>query len=140
MNPILAMLVRLIGVLLSYLFVGWIGYTIYLSLRINASGSEQVSHPPITLTIDHEGISQSKQFLTPEVVIGRDPSCEFVIPDETISLRHCNLSYRNRQWWAEDLDSTNGSFVNESQIESPVVLIDGDTLRVGQVYIQIQIP
>jgi len=137
MNPILAFLLRLLLVLLSYMFVGWIGYTIYTDLRKGVFASDQTVIPPIILQTELDGESQSKRFTIPEITLGRNPASDFPINDETISLIHCKLSYHHKQWWVEDLDSTNGSYLNNTQIKSPVVLTNSDELRLGQVLITI---
>lgn len=138
MNPILVLALRLILVLLSYTFVGWIGYSIYLDLRQGSFGLVKTTLPPITLEATLENEIQTKRFTTAEVSLGRDPSCDFPLSDETISQVHCRLTYHHKQWWAEDLNSTNGSYLNATQLESPVVLTEGDELRLGQIYVTIR--
>ena len=36
------------------------------------------------------------------------------------------LTYRQSQWWIEDLHSTNGTFLNQEAVLEPVVITDGD--------------
>ena len=43
------------------------------------------------------------------------------------------------EWWVEDLDSTNGTFLNQIQVEEPMVITSGDDLRCGRINIQIKI-
>ncbi|HAI74667.1 MAG TPA: hypothetical protein DCM08_00330 [Microscillaceae bacterium] len=55
--------------------------------------------------------------------------------DLTISAHHLSLcQVANGQWTAEDLHSTNGTFVNQKKIAAgkPVVLQPGDELRIGK--------
>jgi 3',5'-cyclic-nucleotide phosphodiesterase len=58
-----------------------------------------------------------------EVVIGRDPqdslaSDRFLcIPDHTISRRHARIKRRGDSYYAEDLDSFNGTFVNGNRLK-----------------------
>lgn len=139
MNAIIVFIVRLLIILLSYTFVGWITFVIYSDLRGSTRGEEKTQVTPITLTasIDQEKIK--RQFTTPEVIIGRDPACSFPLDHVTISSRHCKLSFHHNQWWAEDLGSTNGTYVNGTLIETAVVLTDGDDLQLGQIHTSIQI-
>jgi pSer/pThr/pTyr-binding forkhead associated (FHA) protein len=139
MNATLSFALRLIIVLLLYVFVGWIGYSIYMDLRKGVYGKEQAVIPPLSLTATVNDLVQSRQFTIPEITVGRDPANPFHLEDNTISLRHLKLSYHNNQWWAEDLNSTNGSYLNDIEIESPVVLTNGDELRLGQIYMTIKI-
>jgi pSer/pThr/pTyr-binding forkhead associated (FHA) protein len=139
MNPLLAFFLRLIVILLLYVFIGWIGYSIFMDLRRDAFKKEPDIIPPLTVETISDEVALSKQFSVPEVTIGRDPANRFPLEDSTISLRHLKLTFHHHQWWAEDLESTNGSYLNGVKIESPVVLTDGDRLRLGKVLLTINI-
>ncbi len=71
-----------------------------------------------------------------DIIIGRGDSSSLVIKDTFASNQHARIFVRQGQYWLEDLGSTNGTFVNETQVERPVVLADGDRLRVGSVIFQ----
>jgi len=134
-NATIALILRLLLIFLSYLFVGWIGYTVFMDLKQNLHRNKNVSVTPITLsTEDSEEI-----FHMSEIMLGRDPACEFPLSDDAISLRHCKLNYHHKQWWAEDLNSTNGTYLNNSLIETPIVLASGDELKLGRIKITITI-
>ena len=64
--------------------------------------------------------------------LGRGTHAEFIIDDVLISRIHCRLTASEQQLLIEDLKSTNGTFVNNEQVES-AALEDGDRVRVGQV-------
>ena len=68
------------------------------------------------------------------LIIGRDPSCEIVIPDRQVSRFHARLDVTNDEVTVEDLGSKNGTFINNIQISEPTRLKDGDDLSVA--YIQ----
>ena len=65
-------------------------------------------------------------------VIGRAPTADFTIDRALVSRLHCRLIDENDRLEVEDLDSTNGTFVNDQQVKRKV-LASGDTLRVGRV-------
>jgi pSer/pThr/pTyr-binding forkhead associated (FHA) protein len=46
------------------------------------------------------------------VAIGRGDGCEIVLPDTSVSKKHCALERRDGYWWVEDLGSTNGTMVD----------------------------
>lgn len=138
MNAIIVFIVRLLIILLTYTFVGWIAYTIYTDLHGFTRGKEKTSVKEITLKTTNDLEIIKRQFTKPEIIIGRDPACDFQLDDATISARHCKLSFHHKQWWAEDLGSTNGSYLNDTLIETAVVLTDGDDLQLGQIHISIQ--
>jgi pSer/pThr/pTyr-binding forkhead associated (FHA) protein len=139
MNTLLLFVLRLIILLLLYLFIGWIGYTIFMDLRKSGQPKQEASVSPITLIQASEDLGEPRQFSMPDFIIGRDPANPFPLEDSTVSIRHMKLSYRNQHWWAEDLESTNGSYLNGDQILSPVILTDGDELRLGQVLLTVRV-
>lgn len=139
MNAILVFGLRLLLVLLSYTFVGWIGYTIYMDLQRHVRAEKKGVVTPISLSAEVEPEPIEKRFLKPEIIIGRDPACDFPLDDETISVRHCKLSYRNKNWWAEDLNSTNGSYLNDSPLHTATILTDGDLLQLGFVNLHVKL-
>jgi diguanylate cyclase (GGDEF)-like protein len=64
------------------------------------------------------------------VVIGRDADCEICINDNSVSRRHARLHLGSDGFYAVDLNSTNGTFVNDVPATS-TRLKDGDYLRAG---------
>ena len=139
MNPLMVFFLRLLFVLLSYSFVGWIGYGIYKDLRRHRLRQEKKIILPITLKAHFGNKTLEKQFAHREIVLGRDPACDFSIEDERISLRHCKLTYHHKHWWVQDLDSTNGTFLNEIPITTPTVITDDDHLTLGHIDLFVKI-
>ena len=68
------------------------------------------------------------------LVIGRDEPAEVVVPDETVSVRHCALTWNKMEVRVTDLGSTNGTFVNLRPVErdDSIRLGDEDILTVGR--------
>lgn len=69
----------------------------------------------------------------PRVVAGRQGECELVLPHKSVSRRHGMLKTRGQVVVYEDLGSSNGSFVNGTQLEpnKPRVLRVNDKLSIG---------
>lgn len=63
-------------------------------------------------------------------VIGRLPSCDFVVSDESVSRRHAMLVHDGARVIITDLDSTNGTFLNGRWIAQAEVR-PGDRVRFG---------
>ncbi len=63
--------------------------------------------------------------------IGRERSAaDLVVSDPNVSRRHAELTYTGSDWTLEDLNSTNGTFVNNRRIMR-CPLRDGDVLTFG---------
>lgn len=139
MNALIVLVLRGLLLILVYIFIGWIGFTIYLDLRSRTKDKDKFKYPAISLTSVSSNGTHEKQFQQHEILIGRDSACDFVINRETISLRHCKVFHRSKQWWVEDLDSTNGTFLNDSQLRSATVLTEKDVLRLGSIEISVDI-
>jgi pSer/pThr/pTyr-binding forkhead associated (FHA) protein len=139
MNAVLAFILRLILVLLSYTFVVWISFLIYNDLNGKGKVSLRKNIPPILFQLDGEDAPEERRYYKPEIILGRDPSCDFPLRDDRVSLRHCKVAYYKNQWWIEDLGSTNGTYLNNSMITTDVVLMNGDIIKLGHQEILIKI-
>lgn len=74
-------------------------------------------------------------------VLGRDGSdVDYVVPDEGISRRHLMLFLSGEELYAEDLASTNGTYINGRRLKAgePVQLCEGDCLFLGSSRYQVQ--
>jgi len=71
-----------------------------------------------------------------ETLIGRDSRSDIGIAGSFASARHARIYSREGQYWLEDLGSTNGTFLNGVQVNQPIVLADGDRIRIGEVTFQ----
>ena len=67
-----------------------------------------------------------------DVTIGREDTVVLIESDGEISRRHAIVRKSDGGIQVEDLESTNGTFVNEQRISAPTELSTGDILRVGQ--------
>jgi len=66
--------------------------------------------------------------------IGSSPGLEITLDDPAISARHASLRYKDGVFVLTDLDSTNGTFVNDSnEPVARVELKDNDVVRIGEV-------
>jgi hypothetical protein len=65
--------------------------------------------------------------------IGRDPGCDLVIPDMSVSRRHAALQRCVRGWLLTDVGSTNGTRLNGWRVREPVQVSPGDQVSFGAV-------
>ena len=52
------------------------------------------------------------------VTVGRVAQCEIHIDDQSVSRRHCTLAVRDAVLVVTDLESANGTFLNERPVKS----------------------
>lgn len=71
--------------------------------------------------------------LEPVSVIGRDRRATIPVEHSFVSSEHSQLAWEDGQWWASDLRSTNGTYVNGSRITVGTALQPGDEIQVGDV-------
>jgi hypothetical protein len=71
-----------------------------------------------------------------EVAIGRQDA-DLVVEDPEVSRRHAVLRRSGGSVVVEDLDSTNGTFVNGERIRGPIKVGPGDQVRVGRTTLEI---
>ena len=70
--------------------------------------------------------------------IGRSPRADFVVDSPLLSRVHCRLSAADAGLTVEDLQSTNGTYVNSRRVEqSP--LRDRDRLRLGRLELTVAV-
>ena len=72
-----------------------------------------------------------------EVIVGRDESCHMRIASSLISRRHCSLKGTLNGVWVRDLESQNGTYVNDVAIIEPYLMKPGDVLRIGAALFQV---
>ena len=137
MSAILLLVLRAVLALALYLFIGWALWLIWRELKMHSVLLASRQPPPLTLTIESEEAITPLRFTTPVITIGRDPASDYVLDDIAVSAQHARLSYRQGQWWLEDLHSTNGTFLNQQPVLEAIVVTSGDRLRCGQAILNI---
>jgi hypothetical protein len=79
-----------------------------------------------TVTTDDHDIVLSGQ----RMVVGRLRDCDICLADVNVSREHAAFVRSGEGWSVEDLDSTNGTFVNGRRV-AQAELADGDTVEAG---------
>ncbi|MFF2452346.1 FHA domain-containing protein [Isoptericola sp. NPDC058082] len=72
------------------------------------------------------------------ILIGRSPGCTLVLDDDYSSSRHARIFPQGDQWYVEDLGSTNGTFIGDTQVSGPQPLAPGVGVRIGQSVVELQ--
>jgi diguanylate cyclase (GGDEF)-like protein len=66
------------------------------------------------------------------LIIGRGSDCDIVVDLDSVSRRHAQIERKGGEIHVNDLNSTNGTYVNENQVEDQA-LSDGDQIKIGNV-------
>jgi pSer/pThr/pTyr-binding forkhead associated (FHA) protein len=70
--------------------------------------------------------------------IGRGNGCAIRLEDTYVSQMHARLADRDGSWYVEDLGSTNGTYLNDRRVQSPVEVHAGDVVRVGKTVLELR--
>ncbi len=75
-----------------------------------------------------------------QCTVGRAADNTIIIDDQSVSRVHACVSYHEGQFLVADLNSRNGTWLNDAVVTSPTPLHNGDILRLGDVELQFQGP
>lgn len=120
---------RVVAALLLYVFLGRIFYQLWRASRrrlIPAGFLRRLDEPEHILP------------LSEVISLGRNPDNTFILTDDVISAHHATVTYQNGVWWIADLDSTNGTFLNEIPVHAPTPLDYGDIVSLGNIQFRLE--
>ena len=75
-------------------------------------------------------MGQKYELNQPKMVMGRHPDCEIVIDAGAVSRQHAQIILADDNFYIEDLQSRNGTYVNDRRIEGRKLLCHADSLRI----------
>ncbi len=140
---IIILMLRIAVVLLLYFFLWQVLRFVIRDLRSNNQGSNNPSSSPygqlVVLRGGPSGIPAGKVFpLGPSTIIGRSMEhCEIALNDTFLSTQHARLELQEDVWVLEDLNSTNGTFVNDIEVRNSTVIEEGDVIRLGRIELRL---
>ena len=76
-------------------------------------------------------INESFELIKDKNIVGRDPESDIVIDDIEISRNHLVITSDGETFQIEDLDSTNGSFLNGKKLKKLTDIKNGDLISLG---------
>lgn len=138
MSGIVLLLLRILLSAALYLFLGWALYTLWASLRQEALTISSQKIPSLTLTSAKE-LEEEYYFIQQIVNVGRGATNDLIINNETVSNHHARLAYNLNQWWLQDLNSTNGTYINGQRLLTSTVLTTGDLIGFGEINLTVSI-
>ena len=94
----------------------------------------------VTFTeIDGADLGQSHTVTVREMSVGRGSAANLRIADSTrmLSRRHARFELTEGQIYLKDLDSTNGTYVDESRIDEPTRINEGAVVKFGGIAFEV---
>lgn len=98
---------------------------------------EEERRPTVSLLLQ-DGSSRTYLVHEGSNTIGRSNDADFRLPDTGVSRQHAEITWDGRDAVLVDLQSTNGTTVNDTPIEN-WLLADGDVITVGHSHIEVRI-
>lgn len=74
----------------------------------------------------------------PETVLGRHPACTIQLPHNAVSRRHAMIIREGEEYFIEDLNSGNGTFVNGKRVTTRVRLRHRDRIKLGPLLLRFE--
>ena len=132
--------IRLALAITLYAFLGWAFYTLLQELRLQGNKLAAQRKLGISFHVQVEdGRESIRHFTQQEIMLGRDTNCDLSVMDDALSAHHARVTYHHSQWWLEDLNSTNGTYLNNEKLNTAAVVITGDEFRCGNTVFSIRI-
>ena len=94
---------------------------------------------PRALTITQGAqAGETATFVDNVILIGRGADCQLILEDDYVSTRHARVVNGAEGVYAEDLGSTNGTYVNNQRITAPTTIGLADTVRIGKTILNLE--
>src|SRR6185369_5548224 len=91
------------------------------------------------LVILNQGmVGRAYDLVAERTTVGRVEDNSFQIADPSVSSHHAEIHLRGPEILIRDLNSTNGSYINDARITESI-LKPGQTLRLGQVEMKLEV-
>jgi pSer/pThr/pTyr-binding forkhead associated (FHA) protein len=136
----IVLVLRIALTIALYVFLAWALVTVLQDLRQQGTRISTQKKPGLTIFVKSmQGVESQRFFTQNEITIGRDTHCDLSMMDETMSAHHARLVHHHGQWWLEDLNSTNGTYLSGQKLNTSAVVITGDEFKCGNTYFNIRV-
>ncbi|GEM_PF-5448834 len=116
-------------ILLICIYLTWIAILIRQDTK--AVKKLLLLHTSSKASIIHKSTSVTHS-VTPTTTLGRSSSSTIAIDDTAVSMNHAKITRKNAIWWLVDLNSKNGTMLNNQLISQPTVISNGDSITIGR--------
>ena len=78
------------------------------------------------------------KLLPGEYIVGRDPSVDIIFKSQTVSRRHAKIIGDDSRFYIEDLNSQNGTKLNNNIVDKLVEITDNSEITVGEIKMRVK--
>jgi hypothetical protein len=100
---------------------------------VTISGAGAPHEARLTTLDKIDSIPNEYALLKPEVAVGRGENNDIVIPHASVSRNHARLARRDGGFELIDLNSTNGSYINDQLVQGSMPVANGAEVRFGDI-------
>ena len=135
MFNLISILFKYIFIIIIYLFIFSIIRLIYLDIRsIKAVELDGSAYLKLINRIDSLPYKMKEHYsIDEELTLGRNTDNEIYIKDPFVSKKHLKIVEDEGEYYLEDLESANGTYLNKEKVEDVVRLGKGDIIKVGNI-------
>ena len=95
-----------------------------------------IAKQPVLVILQGHSIGQTVKLDKERTIVGRGSQADLVLRDEIASRQHAEIMQlcvetSCFEYYVNDLDSTNGTFLNGAKVTSQQLLQDGDKIKIG---------
>jgi pSer/pThr/pTyr-binding forkhead associated (FHA) protein len=125
-------------------FFGAIGFMLWRDYRMAESSIEGRTRRRGRLVVTQNNGNSIYEIghtfpLMPHTTIGRAHSNTIQLDDVVVSNEHALIEWRDGQWWLEDLNSSNGTFLNTHRVEDSMIVSTADEINFGNIRFRIEL-
>lgn len=132
-------LYTIISTALKYMFVFIVLYFIYMIVRVifldvkNVYRDQGISRSYLKLQTENRQVQRASAYyvLDDYNSIGRDLENDLVLDDTLVSRRHAIILRKSDGFYIEDMQSSNGTYLNDRQLFESTKLENQDKIRLG---------
>ncbi|MFL6088806.1 MAG: FHA domain-containing protein [Aeromicrobium sp.] len=72
------------------------------------------------------------------ILLGRGTDAAIRLDDDYVSTRHARFATNGEEWFVEDMGSTNGTYVGNQRVSTPVPIGIGVQVRLGKTIVELR--
>ncbi len=143
-NEVILLLLRIFSSLLLMSFL--LGLMVILWRDYRLTGVESVRQRQsygrliVLQLLDGRLLATGESYsLLPMTTLGRAPTNTVILDDPFASTEHARVTLQGEQWWLEDFQSRNGTYLNDIRVNQRTVITNGDVIAIGNLRLKLEL-